>query len=112
MERPEEAAPNDEPYVEEQEEAAAAAAGHIGGDGGEPDWPDEERAVREAGGGEQEGFEEAEAELIENASHGEGVPSDDTFEGEEEIESDRSTAEYGEPDHVIVEDDEDDTEGR
>ncbi|HEX8857196.1 MAG TPA: hypothetical protein VF752_16495 [Thermoleophilaceae bacterium] len=112
MERPEEQAPNDEPYVEEQEEEAAAEAGRIGGYGGEPDWPEEERAVREGGGGEQEGFEEAEDELIENASHGDGDLSRDAFGGEEEIESDRSTADYGEADHVIVEDDADDVEGR
>jgi hypothetical protein len=31
-----------------------------------------ERPVREAGGGESEGFEEAEERLIEEASHGDG----------------------------------------
>jgi hypothetical protein len=31
---------------------------------------EERRAVEEAGGGESEGFEQAEAELIEHASHG------------------------------------------
>ena len=60
------------------------------------DYPPEERAVREGGGGEAEGFEDAEAELIENAGHGEGNPLPDEFTGE--VESDLSGAEYGEAD--------------
>ncbi len=59
----------------EQAEAAAAEAGAIGGrTSSEP--PSEEqideasRAVVEGGGGEAEGFEQAERELIEHASHG------------------------------------------
>jgi hypothetical protein len=61
---------------------------------------EEERAVREAGGGEAEGFEEAERLLEENATHGEGGadPLVDRFTPEQE--SDRSTAEYGEPDEL------------
>jgi hypothetical protein len=57
-----------------------------------------ERAVREAGGGEAEGFEEAEQLLEENASHGDGGgdPASDAFPGE--VESDESGAEYGEAD--------------
>jgi hypothetical protein len=55
--------------------------------------------VREAGGGEAEGFEEAEQELIENAEHGddagEGIPRLERF-GEEEAEPD--IASYGEAD--------------
>lgn len=63
-------------YERQQEDAAAAEAGAIGGrvtsepdpvDGG----PDEaSRPLVEAGGGEAEGFEHAEQELIEHASHG------------------------------------------
>jgi hypothetical protein len=58
------------------------------------------RAVEEAGGGEAEGFEEAERELEERASHGEegGEPLSDAFTPEEE--SDRATVRYGEPDEV------------
>ena len=55
--------------------------------------------VREAGGGEAEGFEEAEQELIENAEHGddagEGIPRLERL-GEEEAEPD--IASYGEAD--------------
>jgi hypothetical protein len=56
------------------------------------------QAVDEAGGGEQEGFEMAEDELVRNATHdvGGGNPTRDAFAPE--AESDRSTAEYGEPD--------------
>jgi hypothetical protein len=59
------------------------------------------RPVEEAGGGEAEGFELAEADLIENASHGDGVgnPEVDAIDNES-VESLRSTAAYGEPDEV------------
>ncbi len=60
----------------EQEQAAAAEAAAIGGRvsseppaaDGEPD--PAERPLAEAGQGESEGFEQAESELIEHASHG------------------------------------------
>ena len=59
----------------------------------------EREAVEEAGGGESEGFEQAEQELIEHTSHGDehnpAKISQDAFrEGEEEP----SAAEYGEAD--------------
>jgi hypothetical protein len=59
----------------------------------------EREAVEEAGGGESEGFELAEQELIEHASHGDGhapakISQDAYREGEEEA----SGAEYGEAD--------------
>jgi hypothetical protein len=55
--------------------------------------------VEEAGGGVAEGFEQAEEELIENASHGDGVgnPERDAIDNEN-VEAERSTAEYGEAD--------------
>lgn len=56
------------------------------------------RPLREAGQGEAEGFEEAEADLIEHASHGDSGPDPSQMAGEPE--ADRSGAEYGEPDHV------------
>ncbi|MGI8571821.1 MAG: hypothetical protein ACR2L9_04235 [Solirubrobacteraceae bacterium] len=53
----------------QQEDAAAAEAGAIGGRA--PAEDDESlRPVKEAGGGEAEGFEQAEDLLIEHASHG------------------------------------------
>jgi hypothetical protein len=55
--------------------------------------------VYEAGGGEAEGFEQAERDLVENAEHGEH--SDALEEGiTEDPESQRETAEYGEADEA------------
>ncbi len=55
----------------EQEEidAAAAEAAGIGGIAGDEDLDPAQRAVIEGGGGEAEGFEQAERALIEHASH-------------------------------------------
>lgn len=58
-----------------QAEAAAAEAGAIGGQpSSEPEFREEAdeaaRPVVEAGGGEAEGFEQAERELVEHATHG------------------------------------------
>ncbi len=85
-------------FERHEEEAAAAEAGKIGGPGPEYEGADDERAVEEGGGGEAEGFEQAEAELVEAAEHGERrhSPSDEEFPPEER--SDESTAEYGEAD--------------
>jgi len=57
--------------------------------------------VEEAGGGVAEGFEQAEEELIENASHGDGAgnPEADVIDNEN-AEAARSTAEYGEADEA------------
>ena len=95
----------DPDFATRQEREAAAEARAIGGTG--PDvggvYPDEEidealRPVYEAGGGDAEGFELAERDLVRNASHddGEAYPERDAFTPERE--SDRSTAEYGEAD--------------
>jgi hypothetical protein len=56
----------------EQEEidAAGAEAARIGGTAGDEGLDPAQRAVIEGGGGEAEGFEEAEQALIEHASHG------------------------------------------
>jgi hypothetical protein len=56
----------------EQDEAAAAAkeAGAIGGVAGDEDLDPAQRPLVEAGEGESEGFELAEEELIEHATHG------------------------------------------
>jgi hypothetical protein len=56
---------DDSDIVREEEAAAASAAGHIGGTAGdEDDFDPAMRAVYEAGGGVAEGFEQAEAELV------------------------------------------------
>ncbi len=82
--------------VREQERRAAADAARIGGVAGDEDVEPAQRPVREAGGGEAEGFEQAEQDLIDHAQHttGEGTPRLD--EMGEEAEVDRAS--YGEPD--------------
>lgn len=56
----------------EREEAdlAAKEASHIGGGSGNPPVDPARAPVEEAGGGEAEGFEQAEELLIEHTSHG------------------------------------------
>jgi hypothetical protein len=65
----------------------------------------ERQPVEEAGGGVSEGFEQAEEELIENASHGDGTgdPEADAIDNEN-VEAEDSTAEYGEADAETTED--------
>lgn len=86
----------DDRLAREEADAAAAEAARIGGSTGEEPLDPAERAVLEGGGGEAEGFEQAEEDLIEHAGHGEAGGIPDGFTPERE--SDRSTAEYGEAD--------------
>ena len=93
----------DDDLIREEEAAAAAAAGQIGGTAGdENDFEPEMRAVYEGGGGEAEGFELAERDLIENAQHGDGKgdPLSDAFTPE--TESDLAGVEYGGADEERV----------
>lgn len=57
---------------------------------------EERRPLEEAGQGEAEGFEQAEADLIDNAEHGDGhgIPEPDQFG----VEAEQDPAVYGEPD--------------
>lgn len=57
-------------YEQEETDAAAAEAAAIGGVAGDEGLDPARRPVIEGGGGEAEGFEEAEQALIEHASHG------------------------------------------
>jgi hypothetical protein len=91
-----ESTPERDPIAEEEAEAAAAEAARIGGPA--PDDPVEDPAERpqvEGGEGEAEGFELAEAELIDNAEHGDQkrFPGRDAPPPEEATE-----AVFGEPD--------------
>src|SRR3954468_1115083 len=88
-----------DPIAEEEADAAAAEAARIGGPA--PDDPVDDPAQRplvEGGEGEAEGFELAEAELIDNASHGnqKRFPNRDSSPPEEPTE----TA-FGEADEEI-----------
>ena len=102
-EHPEEAEPlTAEELIEEQERLAAQEAAAIGGRAGDEGVDPAQRPVVEAGGGESEGFELAEADLIRHASH-----SDDESDtvilndaGRPEVESDLQTGEFAESDGV------------
>ena len=95
--------PEDSDLVREEEQAAAAAAARIGGTAGdENDFDPAMRPVYEAGGGVAEGFEQAEADLVDNAQHGDGHgnPESDAFRPE--AESDLASVAYGEADEEKV----------
>jgi hypothetical protein len=103
-----EPAPRDDALVAAEEAAAAAEAAAIGGPRlddahGDPAL----EPVYEAGGGDAEGFEIAEEELIENASHGDGRAHPLVDAPTPELEADRVTAVDGEPDELVHEDAED-----
>jgi hypothetical protein len=103
MSKPE--TPPDDALEREEEDAAAAEAGAIGGR--RPEYEDEDEAMRpleEAGEGEAEGFELAEQDLAEEASHGEErrSPEADAFEPEQE--SDEADSVYGDADDVEPDD--------
>jgi hypothetical protein len=84
--------------AEEAEEAGREAAA-IGGRTGDEEMDPAQRPLSEAGEGEAEGFELAEKELVEHASHGDsgGNPLDDAFTVKEEKAPDEGA--FGEPDH-------------
>jgi hypothetical protein len=106
---------SEDPLQRREEAAAAREAGAIGGQ--TPDYEDEEgdpadeadRAVIEGGEGVEEGFETAESDLREAASHGENRydPSTQDF-GDEESAGD-ADAEPGEADELDTPDGPDDT---
>jgi hypothetical protein len=84
--------------AEREADAAAHEAAGVGGRAPEDEDP-ARRPVDEAGGGEAEGFEQAEENLRENAEHGQLGPRDpnrDVFTPEEE--SDLAGGEYAEAD--------------
>lgn len=92
-----------DPIAEEEAEAAASEAAEIGGPA--PDDPVDDPAQRplvEGGGGEAEGFELAEAELIDNAEHGDQkrFPNRDAGRPEEPTD----TTAFGEADEEIPQD--------
>lgn len=92
----------DEQLVREEEDAAAAEAGSIGGRRAPGDERSEAmRPLEEAGEGEAEGFEEAERELAEHASHGDPAPDPSALAGNAESEeAEEATVEYADADHV------------
>jgi hypothetical protein len=108
-------------FERQQEDAAAAEAAKIGGEPGiVPGYDDDpsspglsddpaRRPVEEAGGGEAEGFEQAEAQLIDRAENPRG-PSP-AADQERVSEDDRAEREYGESDAVRTSEDDPDNPG-
>jgi hypothetical protein len=91
----------DEELVEEEEDAAAAEAAQIGGDVPRDEEDPARQPLAEAGEGEAEGFELAEKDLEDIASHGDQhrFPDDVPSRPEE-----RGNAEYAEADQEVHED--------
>jgi hypothetical protein len=109
----------DDVLVRHEEEEAAEEAAHIGGAPPPVDSDEASRPLEEAGEGVAEGYEQAEQELIEEASHGEDrwVPEPFPSEGGEdrlpadaaehdrqellpEASTDRVQPSYGDPDAI------------
>ena len=88
----------DDDLLQEAEDEAAAEAAGIGGRSGMEGMDEAERAAAEHGGGESEGFEEAEALLEEQATHGE--PPVDPLEMAFPEEAELSETSYGEADSI------------
>jgi hypothetical protein len=93
--------PGDEAVVSEEEEAAAAEAGEIGGVAPKDSDDPAQQPLAESGEGESEGFELAEAQLEDIASHGDEhrFPDRDAPPPEE-----REDVERGEADESIPRD--------
>ena len=91
----------EEALAEEEAEAAAAEAGGIGGEVRKDSDDPAEQPLIEAGEGEAEGFELAEKDLEDIASHGDQHRFPDNVPPPPE---EPSNAEYGEPDEAIPED--------
>ena len=102
-------------FERRQEDEAAAEAARIGAEVGRTPGRDDDlippgesddpamRAVEEAGGGEAEGFEQAEAELVERAENPHG-PSP-MADRERVSEDARAEREYGEGDEIPTSED-------
>jgi hypothetical protein len=90
--------PSDEALIEEEEDAAAAEAARVGGEAPRESEDPARQPLIESGEGEAEGFELAEQELEDFASHGNqrGFPARDV-----PIPEERGDIEYGEADEPI-----------
>lgn len=93
--------PRDEALIEEEEEAAAAEAARIGGEVPHDEEDPARQPLAEAGEGEAEGFELAEKDLEDIASHGDQHRFPDNVPSPPE---ERGDAVYGEADEETHED--------
>jgi hypothetical protein len=82
-----------------QADRAAAEAARIGGVAGDEQLDPAERPVIEAGGGEAEGFEQAESVLIEHATHADQLPAHAILHDQGRPEEPDPLRENGEADH-------------
>jgi hypothetical protein len=96
--------------IEQEVDAAAREAAGIGGVAGDEDLDPAQRAVIEGGGGEAEGFEQAEALLIEHASHGDEQSAHAILHDSGRSEE-RTEGESAEADHERSSELEDDEQG-
>lgn len=87
---------------EREERLAGEEASQIGGKPGHQTSDPSRQAAQEAGGGESEGWEEAEEDLIQHASHGDDRSDTAILRRQikEEKEGSLSTARYGEADQT------------
>jgi hypothetical protein len=98
----------DDPLVRQEEDAAAAEAGSIGGRA--PEYEDEEgddvdeetRPLIESGEGVGEGFETAESDLRETATHSENRYDPESRDFGDEESAGEGDAVSGEPDEIDV----------
>jgi hypothetical protein len=98
----------------EQADLAAAEAARIGGspsiEGPGAEEPDEaERPLAEAGGGQAQGFEQAEEQLIEHSSHGDQHAARRAVENATTERDDARAAQQGDPDYERSSEREEDT---
>jgi hypothetical protein len=89
----------DPPYEQYETDEAAREAAGIGGNAGDEERDPARRPVEEAGGGEAEGFEEAERALIDHASHGDQRPAHAILHDQGQDEEQNARREDGEADH-------------
>jgi hypothetical protein len=89
----------DSRYEQDETDAAAAEAARIGGVAGDKELDPAQRPVVEAGGGEAEGFEQAEEALIEHASHGDQQSAHAVIHDAGRPEDAGANVEDGEADH-------------
>jgi hypothetical protein len=88
-----------DPEADEQVKLAEAEAASIGGTVGDESEDPALRPVIEGGGGEAEGFEQAEDALIEHASHGDQQSAHAVLHHQGRREEVDDTDEFGEADH-------------
>lgn len=86
-------------YEQEETDAAAAEAAKIGGVAGDEDLDPALRPVIEGGGGEAEGFEEAEQALIDHATHSDEQSAHTVIHDAGRPERSAGPTEGGEADH-------------